>query len=132
MEERKAKLLEQLQRMKDGAQKSVDHGGEYYIMHARCAVEFAELAIEVIAMFDHEPAKFGEGFMARAMAYTDKRAAMLFDEGWFNSIAIGYGKMALEEMGIMKLRKFEEYMRSVFDLHGAEEAMRVYNRIEKD
>ena len=132
MEERKAKLLEQLQRMKDGAKRNVDDKCLFYVMHAKCALEFAELAMEVIAQYDHNQPGFGEGFMSRLSTYTETRAQMLFQEGWFNSIAIGYGKIALEQMGVKRLRDFESAMQKALDLYTSKQAHERYNRIEKD
>lgn len=48
MEEKKKRLLEQLERMKEQAKRDVDDGHPLYFMHARCALEFAELAIELL------------------------------------------------------------------------------------
>lgn len=48
MEEKKKRLLEQLEQMKEQAKRDVDDGHPLYFMHARCALEFAELAIELI------------------------------------------------------------------------------------
>ena len=48
MEQKRQKVLEQLERMREGAKKLVDDGIKYYAIHATCALEFAELAIEVL------------------------------------------------------------------------------------
>ena len=48
MEQKKAKVLEQLQIMQDGAQKMIDAGWEYYVLHACCAVEFAKNVQELL------------------------------------------------------------------------------------
>lgn len=58
--------------------------------------------------------------------------AEMFNSGVFNEIAVGYGKIALEAMGLTSemLSVFEREMKYAFDMHDAEEALKVYNRIE--
>lgn len=58
--------------------------------------------------------------------------AQMFNSGMFNSIAVGYGKIALEAMGLTgkSLVAFEKEMKYAFDMYNAEEALKVYNRIE--
>lgn len=131
MEQKIKTLLEQLERMREQSKRNVDDGDALYFMHARCALEFAELAIEVFAEMQHELPQFGEGFMARLSLYSEKRAQKLFQEGWFNSIAIGYGKIALERMGITLFSQFESEMNKAFDLYDSEQATAIYRRIEK-
>lgn len=48
MKEKTAKLVEQLERMKEGAQHCVDNGVRFYTMHAPCAVEFATNVLELV------------------------------------------------------------------------------------
>ena len=48
MEEKKAKVIEKLKRMLEGAQANVDAEFTLYVMHATCAVEFAREALEVL------------------------------------------------------------------------------------
>lgn len=52
----------------------------------------------------------------------------MFNSGMFNSIAVGYGKIALEAMGMKQkfLQRFEQAMKSAFDLHDSQEARKVY------
>lgn len=58
--------------------------------------------------------------------------AQMFNSGMFNSIAVGYGKIALEAMGLTgkSLVAFEKEMKYAFDMYNAEEALKVYNRTE--
>lgn len=56
----------------------------------------------------------------------------MFNSGIFNEIAIGYGKIALEMLGIDSkfLGEFERAMKRAFDLHTTDYARKIYNRIE--
>ena len=131
MEEKKANLLEQLERMKEGATNSLANGGEYYIMHAECAVKFATNAIKVLA--ETEDLEPGEVFMSHLRTFNQERIAALFNEGWFNEIAVGYAKIALENMGRKNskfLASFETAMKDAFDLYTVDAARKMYNRIE--
>ena len=49
MNEKKEALLEQLERMREGAEDLQRQGIKYYAMHAECAVKFATEAIELLA-----------------------------------------------------------------------------------
>lgn len=57
----------------------------------------------------------------------------MFNSGIFNDIAIGYGKIALERMGLTgkSLTLFEMEMQNVFDLYDAEYARKIYIRIDR-
>ena len=48
MEQQKAKVVEQLKLMQSAAQANLDAGGDFYAMHATCAVEFAKNALELL------------------------------------------------------------------------------------
>ena len=48
MEQQKAKVIEQLKLMQSAAQANLDAGGDFYAMHATCAVEFAKNALELL------------------------------------------------------------------------------------
>ena len=48
MEQKKAKVVEQLKLMQSAAQANLDAGGDFYAMHATCAVEFAKNALELL------------------------------------------------------------------------------------
>ncbi len=52
----------------------------------------------------------------------------MFNSGMFNSIAVGYGKIALEAMGMKQkvLQQFEQAMKCAFDLYDSQEARKVY------
>lgn len=65
MNEKKEALLEQLERMKEGATNSLANGGEYYIMHAECAVKFATEAIELLMDVAPQEAPTKPGFVLR-------------------------------------------------------------------
>ena len=56
----------------------------------------------------------------------------MFNSGIFNDIAIGYGKIALERMGLKRksLSAFEREMKKALDLYDAEYARKIYMRIE--
>lgn len=58
--------------------------------------------------------------------------AQMFNSGMFNSIAVGYGKIALEAMGLTgkAIVAFEKEMKRAFDMYDAEEALKAYNRTE--
>lgn len=55
----------------------------------------------------------------------------MFNSGMFNSIAIGYGKLALREMDLDEefLHKFEKAMSRVFDFYDAKEARTAYMKL---
>lgn len=63
MEGKKAMVLEQLQRMQEGAQRCVDQNVKYYVMHASCAVEFAKNVQELLQTETYGTIK--EGFFLR-------------------------------------------------------------------
>ena len=65
MEEKKANLLEQLERMKEGAEDLQRQGIKYYAMHAECAVKFATEAIEVLTATDPTKEELKPGFTLR-------------------------------------------------------------------
>ena len=44
-------IIERCERMKLGAQANLDIGNDYYVMHARCAVEFANDVMETLGRF---------------------------------------------------------------------------------
>ena len=48
MEQKKAKVIEQLKLMQSAAQANLDAGGDFYAMHATCAVEFAKNALALL------------------------------------------------------------------------------------
>lgn len=52
----------------------------------------------------------------------------MFNSGMFNEIAVGYGKIALEAMGIKKedLQRFEQEMKRAFDLYDSKEARKYF------
>ncbi len=52
----------------------------------------------------------------------------IFNSGMFNEIAIGYAKIALQNIGYKKneLQKFEHQMKYVFDDFTADEARKKY------
>lgn len=52
----------------------------------------------------------------------------MFNSGMFNAIAIGYGKIALEAMGMAQktLLRFEQAIKSAFDLYDSQEARKKY------
>ncbi|MBQ2740747.1 MAG: hypothetical protein IJF39_03900 [Clostridia bacterium] len=131
MKEEKANLLEQLERMKEGAEDLQRQGIKYYAMHAECAVKFATEAIELLA--ETEDLEPGEVFMSHLHTFNRTRIDSLFNEGWFNELAIGYAKIALENMGRKNsefLARFEQAMKDAFDLYTVDAARKIYNRIE--
>ena len=48
MEQKRQKALDMIERMKLQASENVQMGSELYIMHAKCAVEFADLLTELL------------------------------------------------------------------------------------
>lgn len=98
MEQKKAKVLEQLQIMQDGAQKMIDAGWEYYVLHACCAVEFAKNVQELLQASED---------IVRGYA-------------WLALARMGFTRESL--------RIFERELKRVFDLYDAEDARRVYLR----
>ena len=48
MEEKKAKVLQQLQQMKDVSKQHIEDGIPFFVMHANCAIEFADLVMELL------------------------------------------------------------------------------------
>ena len=131
MKEEKAKLLETLEQMKEGAEDLQKQGIKYYVMHAECAVEFATNAIAVLA--ETEDLEPGEVFMSHLKSFNQMRIDALFNEGWFNGLAVGYAKIALENMGRKNsefLARFEQAMKDAFDLYTVEAARKMSNRIE--
>ena len=57
----------------------------------------------------------------------------MFNSGQFNEIAIGYGKLALKQMGVLtgsELAQFERAMQRAFDLYDAEQARQEFYRFE--
>ena len=131
MEEKKANLLEQLERMKEGAEDLQKKGIKYYAMHAECAVKFATEAIELLA--ETEDLEPGEVFISHLHTFNRTRIDALFNEGWFNELAIGYAKIALESMGRKNsafLGRFESAMKTAFDMSSVEQARKIANRIE--
>ena len=131
MEEKKANLLEQLERMKEGAEDLQRQGIKYYAMHAECAVKFATEAIELLA--ETEDLEPGEVFISHLHTFNRTRIDALFNEGWFNELAIGYAKIALENMGRKNsgfLGRFESAMKTAFDMSSVEQARKIANRIE--
>ena len=75
--------------------------------------------------------KAHERFFKCLMMKQDEKDDM-FNSGIFNDIAIGYGKIALEMLGIDSkfLSEFESAMQRAFDLHTTDYARKIYNRIE--
>ncbi len=131
MEEKKANLLEQLERMKEGAEDLQRQGIKYYTMHAECAAKFATEAIELLA--ETEDLEPGEVFISHLHTFNRTRIDSLFNEGWFNELAIGYAKIALESMGRKNsefLSRFESAMKTAFDMYSVEHARKIANRIE--
>ena len=131
MDEMKEKVLESLERMKEGAEDLQKQGIKYYAMHNDCALEFATNAIKVLA--ETEDLEPGEVFISHLRTFNQERIAALFNEGWFNEIAIGYAKIALENMGRKNskfLASFETAMKDAFDLYTVDAARKMYNRIE--
>ena len=131
MEEKKANLLEQLERMKEGAEDLQKKGIKYYAMYAEGAVRFATEAIELLA--ETEDLEPGEVFISHLHTFNRTRIDSLFNEGWFNELAIGYAKIALENIGRKNtgfLALFEQAMKDAFDLYTVEEARKMHDRIE--
>lgn len=131
MKEEKTKLLGQLERMKEQAEDLQKQGIKYYAMHAECAVRFATEAIELLA--ETEDLAPGEVFIAHLHTFNRTRIDSLFNEGWFNELAIGYAKIALESMGRKNsefLSRFESAMKTAFDMNSVEYARKIANRIE--
>ena len=131
MTEEKKNLLEQLERMKESAEDLQKQGIKYYAMHAECAAKFATEAINFLA--ESEDLEPGEVFMSHLNTFNRNRIDALFTEGWFNDLAIGYAKIALENMGRKNsafLGRFEDAMKLALDMHSSEEARKIYNRIE--
>ena len=131
MDEMKEKVLESLERMKEGAEDLQQQGIKYYAMHNDCALEFATNAIKVLA--ETEDLEPGEVFISHLRTFNQERIAALFNEGWFNEIAIGYAKIALENMGRKNskfLASFETAMKDAFDIYTVDAARKRYNRIE--
>ena len=142
MEQKKEKVLKQLQTMQEGAQKMVDAGWEYYTLHACCAVEFAKnvqalltekegkLPVKELTSEDKQEIKNAHEIFCRCITMKQDEKDRMFNSGIFNDIAIGYGKLALESMGLTgaSLAAFERDMRKVLDLYDAEDARRVYLR----
>ena len=124
-------MLEQLERMKEGAEDLQRQGIKYYAMHAECAVKFATEAIELLA--ETEDLEPGEVFISHLHTFNRTRIDALFNEGWFNELAIGYAKIALENMGRKNsefLARFERAMKDAFDLYTVEAARKMHDRIE--
>jgi len=55
----------------------------------------------------------------------------MFNSGMFNSITIGYGKLALKEMDSDEdfLRKFEKALNCVFDFYDSKDARNAYLKL---
>lgn len=142
MEQKKAKVLEQLQIMQDGAQKMIDAGWEYYVLHACCAVEFAKnvqellqasegkLPVKELTSEEKQEIQNAHEIFCRCITMKQDEKNRMFNSGVFNDIATGYGKLALERMGLTgtSLAAFEREMKKALDLYDAEDARRVYLR----
>lgn len=48
MEQKRQKALDMIERMKLQASENIQMGSELYIMHAKCAIEFADLLTELL------------------------------------------------------------------------------------
>lgn len=150
MEQKRQKVMEQLRRMLDGAQQAKDAGCQLYFMHANCAIEFAqnvqalleaaemgekeERALPIQEMTAEEKAEIEAAhkrFFEKLMT-SQEQANEDFDSGIYNPIAIGYAKIALEDLGLTSsvLRKFESAMEKALDLYDAAQARKIYRRIE--
>lgn len=59
---------------------------------------------------------------------TEEEINDMFNSGMFNSLATGYGKMALQAMGMKKeeIRRFEETMNVMFSDYDAIAARKAY------
>lgn len=75
-----------------------------------------------------EANKATERFFKLAFNTSQSEAEEMFNCGIFNEIAIGYGKLALDRMGITLFDEFEAEMKKVLDMHDAKEARKVYLR----
>lgn len=142
MEQKKAKILEQLKTMQEGAQKNADLGLNLYVMHACCAVEFAKnvqelleagegkLPIKELTSEEKQEIQNAHEIFCSCITMKQDEKDRMFNSGIFNDIAIGYGKLALESMGLTgaSLAAFERDMKKVLDLYDAEDARRVYLR----
>lgn len=69
-----------------------------------------------------------ERFFKLVFGTSQEEAEEMFNCGIFNEIAIGYGKLALDRMGITLFDEFEEAMKKALDMHDAKEARKVYLR----
>ncbi|MBQ4053092.1 MAG: hypothetical protein IJD33_02005 [Clostridia bacterium] len=69
-----------------------------------------------------------ERFVKLVFHTSQAEAEEMFNCGIFNEIAIGYGKLALDRMGITLFDEFEEAMKKALDMHDAKEARKVYLR----
>lgn len=123
------KVIAQLEAIKKGATSRMQNCMKTYSMPASAAAEFAELALAVIKHLNEEATDNIRGFMARMKTFDHEKAKRLFNEGWFNSIAIGYAKLTLKSWLSWKgkqLSEFESQMNKMFDLEDAETAYKAY------
>ena len=123
------KVIAQLEAIKKGATSRMQNCMKTYSMPASAAADFADLALAVIKHLNEEATDNIRGFMARMKTFDREKAQRLFNEGWFNSIAIGYAKLTLKSWLSWKakqLSEFESQMNKMFDLEDAETAYKAY------
>lgn len=123
------KVIAQLEAIKKGATSRMEKSMKFYSMPASAAVDFADLALAVIKHLNAAATDNVQGFMARMKTFDQEKAKRLFDEGWFNGIAIGYAKLTLKQWLSWKgkqLSEFESQMNKTFDLESAETAYKAY------
>lgn len=77
--------------------------------------------------FEGKTKMSAETFM-KMITKTEEEINDMFNSGMFNSLATGYGKMALQAMGMKKeeIRRFEETMNVMFSDYDAIAARKVY------
>lgn len=71
-----------------------------------------------------------EHYLERLKNFKTEDQEMLFNEGWFNDIATGYGKIALKNMGMKAddLDLFERCIKDAFDFYDATAAREQYRK----
>lgn len=127
------KVIAQLEAIKKGATSRLEKSMKFYSMPASAAVDFADLALAVIKHLNDAAMDNVQGFMARMKTFDQEKAKRLFNEGWFNGIAIGYAKLTLKAMFSWKgkqLSEFESQMNKMFDMEDANAAYKAYLKNE--
>ena len=127
------KVIAQLEAIKKGATSRLEKSMKFYSMPASAAADFADLALAVIKHLNDAATDNVKGFMARMKTFDQEKAKRLFNEGWFNGIAIGYAKLTLKQWLSWKgkqLSEFESQMNKMFDMEDANAAYKAYLKNE--